>query len=189
MNKLGILGIAIAAAFVAGSIFTGTTAFADDDRYYNYRDYDDKKHDDRHKDKTLESECAKKLEKKNLNLDGLFCQAIFAIQDMLDMVKDAVSDHETRITDLENQQGGAAIYTVSEFHDVPDGTTLTMTLFCNDGDTVINGYFQAPEGPDLTNRNSYSIITDTAEGFKISVLNFENSPQNVNFVVVCKKAP
>ena len=103
MNKVGILGIAIAAAFVAGSIFTGTTAFADNDRYQNDRDYDDKKHDDKHKDKTLESECAKKLEKKNLNLDGLFCKEKFAIQDMLDMVKDAVSDHETKITVLEDE--------------------------------------------------------------------------------------
>jgi len=61
LKKLGIWAIAIAAAFFAGSIAIGTVAFADDD--------DDD--DDRKKDKTLESECAKKLRKKNLNLDGL----------------------------------------------------------------------------------------------------------------------
>jgi len=182
MEKLGIWAIAIATTFFAGSIFSGNIAFADDG--YDYY----KKKDDRKNDKTLESECAKKLKKKHLNLDGLFCQAIIAIQDMLDMVKAAVADHETRITDIENQQGGAEIYTLSESHVVPDGTALTVTLFCNDEDTVINGYFQAPDGPDLSNRNSYSIITDTAEGFKIEVLNFENTPQNVNFVVVCQKA-
>jgi len=187
MEKLGIWAIVIAVAFLAGTIFTGTMAFADDDddddRHKNDRD-----HDDRHKDKTLESECAKKLRKKNLNLDGLFCQAIIAIQDMLDMVKDFVADHEERITDLENQLPGAEIYTVTEFHDVPDGTTLTKTLFCNEGDSVINGYFQAPDGLELFNTNSYSIITDTAEGFKISVLNIERNPQNVKYVVVCQKA-
>ncbi len=94
MEKLGIWAIVLAVAFLAGSIFTGTMAFADDD--------DD---DDRKKDKTLESECAKKLRKKNLNLDGLFCQAIIAIQDMLDMVKEIVEGHETRITSLEEGQG------------------------------------------------------------------------------------
>lgn len=107
---------------------------------------------------------------------------------MLDMVKETVAEHKTRITDLETQPGEGEIYTVSESHDVPDGITFTVTLYCNDGDTVINGYFQAIDGLELTNRNSYSIITDTAEGFKISVLNFENSPQNVNYVVVCQKA-
>jgi len=193
MEKLGIWAIVLAVAFLAGSIFTGTMAFADDDRDNDDRDHDDRDnddrdHDDRDKDKTLESECAKKLRKKNLNLDGLFCQAIIAIQVMLDMVKEIVAGHEERITDLENQLPGAEIYTVTEFHDVPDGTTLTKTLFCNEGDSVINGYFQAPEGPDLENRNSYSIITNTAEGFKISVLNLERNVQNVNYVVVCQKA-
>ena len=100
----------------------------------------------------------------------------------------AIAGHETRITDLENQLPGAEIYTVIESHDIPDGSLLTVTLLCNAGDSVINGNFQAPEGPELTNRNSYSIITDTAEGFKISVLNFENNAQNVNYVVVCQKA-
>jgi len=95
MEKLGIWAIVLAVAFLAGSIFTGTMAFADDDG-------DD---DDRKKDKTLESECAKKLRKKNLNLDGLFCQAIIAIQDMLDMVKDTLVIHETRISALEEGQG------------------------------------------------------------------------------------
>jgi len=187
MEKLGIWAIVIAVAFLAGTIFTGTMAFADDDddddRHKNDRD-----HDDRHKDKTLESECAKKLRKKNLNLDGLFCQAIIAIQDMLDMVKEIVAGHEERITDLENQLPGAEIYTVTESHDVPNGTTLTKTLFCNEGDLVINGYFQAPDVPDLFNTNSYSIIIGTTEGFRISVLNFGNSDQNVNYVVVCQKA-
>ncbi len=102
MEKLGIWAIVLAVAFLAGSIFTGTMAFADDD---DDRHKDDRDHNDRHKDKTLESECAKKLRKKNLNLDGLFCQAIIAIQDMLDMVKEIVADHETRITALEEGQG------------------------------------------------------------------------------------
>jgi len=114
MEKLGIWAIMLAIAFLAGSIFTGTTAFADDDddddRHKDDRDHDDRHkddrdHDDRKKDKTLESECAKKLRKENLNLDGLFCQAIIAIQDMLDMVKEIVADHETRITALEEGQG------------------------------------------------------------------------------------
>jgi len=104
MEKLGIWAIVLAVAFLAGSIFTGTTAFADDDDDDD-RDNDDRDHDDRRKDKTLESECAKKLRKKNLNLDGLFCQAIIAIQDMLDMVKEIVAGHETRITALEEGQG------------------------------------------------------------------------------------
>ena len=187
MEKLGIWAIVLAVAFLAGSIFTGTTAFADDDDDDD-RDKDDRDHNDRKKDKTLESECAKKLRKKNLNLDGLFCQAIIAIQDMLDMVKDFVADHEERITDLENQLPGAEIYTVSESHEVPDSNFLEVTLFCNIGDTVINGYFQAPDGPDLSTRNSYSIITETAEGFKISVQNLDNEPQTVLYVVVCQKA-
>jgi len=104
MEKLGIWAIVLAVAFLAGSIFTGTTAFADDDDDDD-RHKDDRDHNDRHKDKTLESECAKKLRNKNLNLDGLFCQAIIAIQDMLDMVKAAVEGHETRITALEEGQG------------------------------------------------------------------------------------
>jgi len=104
MEKLGIWAIVLAVAFLAGSIFTGTTAFADDDDDDD-RDNHDRDHDDRKKDKTLESECAKKLRKKNLNLDGLFCQAIIAIQDMLDMVKKIVEDHETRIMALEEGQG------------------------------------------------------------------------------------
>ena len=104
MEKLGIWAIVLAVAFLAGSIFTGTTAFADDDDDDD-RDNDDRDHDDRKKDKTLESECAKKLRKKNLNLDGLFCQAIIAIQDMLDMVKEIVEGHETRISALEEGQG------------------------------------------------------------------------------------
>jgi len=187
MEKLGIWAIVLAVAFLAGSIFTGTMAFADDDDDDD-RDNDDRDHDDRKKDKTLESECAKKLRKKNLNLDGLFCQAIIAIQVMLDMVKEIVADHEERITDLENQLPGAEIYTVTESHEVPDSNFLEITLFCNDGDTVINGYFQAPDGPDLSTRNSYSIITETAEGFKISVQNLDNEPQTVLYVVVCQKA-
>ncbi len=104
MEKLGIWAIVLAVAFLAGSIFTGTTAFADD-HDDDDRDNDDRDHDDRKKDKTLESECAKKLRKKNLNLDGLFCQAIIAIQVMLDMVKEIVEDHETRIMALEEGQG------------------------------------------------------------------------------------
>jgi len=104
MEKLGIWAIVLAIAFLAGSIFTGTMAFADDDDD-NDRDNDDRDHNDRKKDKTLESECAKKLRKKNLNLDGLFCQAIIAIQVMLDMVKEIVEGHETRIMALEEGQG------------------------------------------------------------------------------------
>jgi len=104
MEKLGIWAIVLAIAFLAGSIFTGTMAFADDDDD-NDRDNDDRDHDDRKKDKTLASECAKKLRKKNLNLDGLFCQAIIAIQVMLDMVKEIVEGHETRISALEEGQG------------------------------------------------------------------------------------
>jgi len=104
MEKLGIWAIVLAVAFLAGSIFTGTMAFADDDDDDD-RDNDDRDHNDRKKDKTLESECGKKLRKKNLNLDGLFCQAIIAIQDMLDMVKKIVEDHETRIMALEEGQG------------------------------------------------------------------------------------
>jgi len=104
MEKLGIWAIVLAVAFLAGTIFTGTIAFADDDDDDD-RDNDDRDHDDRKKDKTLESECAKKLRKKNLNLDGLFCQAIIAIQDMLDMVKEIVEGHETRISALEEGQG------------------------------------------------------------------------------------
>ncbi len=104
MEKLGIWAIVLAIAFLAGSIFTGTTAFTDDDDDDD-RDNDDRDHNDRKKDKTLESECAKKLRKKNLNLDGLFCQAIIAIQDMLDMVKEIVEGHETRISALEEGQG------------------------------------------------------------------------------------
>ena len=104
MEKLGIWAIVLAVAFLAGSIFTGTMAFADDDDDDD-RDNDDRDHNDRKKDKTLESECAKKLRKKNLNLDGLFCQAIIAIQVMLDMVKEIVEGHETRITALEEGQG------------------------------------------------------------------------------------
>jgi len=187
MEKLGMWAIVLAIAFLAGSIFTGTTAFADDDDDDD-RDKDDRDHNDRKKDKTLESECAKKLRKKNLNLDGLFCQAIIAIQDMLDMVKDFVADHEERITDLENQLPGAEIYTVTESHEVLDSNQLEVILFCNDGDTVINGYFQARDGPSLSIRNSYSIITETAEGFKINVQNFENNAETVLYVVVCQKA-
>ena len=104
MEKLGIWAIVLAVAFLAGSIFTGTMAFADDDDDDD-RDNDDRDHNDRKKDKTLESECAKKLRKKNLNLDGLFCQAIIAIQVMLDMVKEIVEGHETRISALEEGQG------------------------------------------------------------------------------------
>ncbi len=49
---------------------------------YTFADKDNDKKKDKNK-KTFESECAKKLDKKKLSLDGLFCQAIIAIQDQL----------------------------------------------------------------------------------------------------------
>jgi len=116
MEKLGIWAIVLAVAFLAGTIFTGTMAFADDDDDDD-RDNDDRDHDDRKKDKTLESECAKKLRKKNLNLDGLFCQAIIAIQVMLDMVKEIVEDHETRIMALEEGPAGLIEMQVNLFSE------------------------------------------------------------------------
>jgi len=127
LKKLGIWAIAIAAAFFASSIATGTVAFADDD--------DD---DDRKKDKTLESKCAKKLMKKNLNLDGLFCQAIIAIQDMLDMVKATVAIHETRITDLENQLiAEAQIIRRTNSMDFPRQGSGMFQVTCEDDEFML----------------------------------------------------
>ena len=134
----------------------------------------------------------KKLGIWAIAIAAAFIIGVFSANPVVDAAKagwqPVVADHEERITDLENQLPGAEIYTVTEFDDVPNGTTLTKTLFCNEGDFVINGYFQALEGPVLFNTNSYSIITDTTEGFKISVLNFGDSDQNVKYVVVCQKA-
>jgi len=45
---------------------------------------DDKEDKKEKKIKTLESECGKKLDKKNLNLDGLMCQAVFELQSQAD---------------------------------------------------------------------------------------------------------
>ena len=59
-----LMMLSLATILMAGSVFAGSIAFADDD------DDDD---DDKKKPKTLESECAKQLKKKNLNLNGLFC--------------------------------------------------------------------------------------------------------------------
>ena len=134
----------------------------------------------------------KKLGIWAIAIAAAFIIGVFSANPVVDAAKagwqPVVADHEERITDLENQSEEARLYTVTEFHDVPNGTTLTKTLFCNEGDSVINGYFQALEGPMLFNTNSYSIITGTTEGFKISVLNFENTDQNVKYVVVCQKA-
>ena len=134
----------------------------------------------------------KKLGIWAIAIAAAFIIGVFSANPVVDAAKagwqPVVADHEERITDLENQSEEAELYTVTEFHDVLDGTTLTKTLFCNEGDSVINGYFQAPEGPMLFNTNSYSIIAGTTEGFKISVLNFEGGDTNVKYVVVCQKA-
>jgi len=50
------------------------------------------------KEKTFESECAKELDKKKLNLHGLFCQAIITLQGL-------VADLDARITALEESSG------------------------------------------------------------------------------------
>ena len=73
IHFLSILAIAV---ILIGSISVGSVAFADEDD-------DDEDDDDNNGPKTFESECAKKLDKNKLNLDGLFCQAIIAIQDQL----------------------------------------------------------------------------------------------------------
>ena len=134
----------------------------------------------------------KKLGIWAIAIAAAFIIGVFSANPVVDAAKagwqPVVADHEERITDLENQLPGAEIYTVTESREIPNGDLLTVTLFCNEGDSVINGYFQAREGPELENRNSYSIITESAEGFKISVLNFDSNPQNVNYVVVCQKA-
>ena len=65
ITKKLILAAIIAIAFVAGSITTDAVVFADK------------------APKTLEEECAKKLDKKKLKLDGLFCQAIFDLQSLI----------------------------------------------------------------------------------------------------------
>jgi hypothetical protein len=52
------------------------------------------------KEKTFESECAKELDKKKLNIHGLFCQAIITLQGL-------VADLDARITALEESSGSA----------------------------------------------------------------------------------
>ena len=70
LNKINLFSIFILSTILlSGSILASPVAFADD------------KEDKKNKEsKTLESECAKKLEKKKLNLDRLFCQAILGFQ-------------------------------------------------------------------------------------------------------------
>jgi len=60
---------------------------------------EDEKDDNGKKEKTFESECAEELDDDDFDLEGLFCLAIIAIQDMLDMVKADVA--QLRI-DLDN---------------------------------------------------------------------------------------
>lgn len=65
---------------------------------YAFADKDDGEKKDK-KEKTLESECAKKLDKKKPNLDGLFCQAIFDLQILVEEFNvDSFFDIFTEIT-------------------------------------------------------------------------------------------
>ena len=173
MEKLGIWAIVLAIAFLAGSIFTGTTAFADDDDD-NDRDNDDRDHDDRKKDKTLASECAKKLRKKNLNLDGLFCQAIIAIQDMLAMVKAAVADNEERITDLQSQIDEISVEpevitrTASDDFN-KDSLVKTLEVTCEDDEVFLSNskvvtYSPVPAVIPVSNSDSGPIECDSCAG-------------------------
>jgi hypothetical protein len=74
MGTKSFLAISIIVVLLIGTVSFDAT-FADKDE------------DKGKKDKTLktfESECAKKLDKKKLNLDGLFCQAILGFQFTVD---------------------------------------------------------------------------------------------------------
>ena len=90
-KTIHFLSIFAIAAILIGSISVGSVAFADDD------EKDQKKGK---KVKTFESECAKKLDKKKLNLDGLFCAAIIGIQEQLDSLTFTQTDPDKPILEL-----------------------------------------------------------------------------------------
>ena len=122
--------IPVIASILILSVFTiSPFAFADDD------DEDDDDDDNKKEPKTLESECAKKLKKKNLNLDGLFCLAIISIQDMLDMVKADIAQLQNDLETIELTPGPQGPRgdncSVSE-----DPLTGDITIACQDGSRV-----------------------------------------------------
>jgi len=118
MTKL-ILILGIVAILILGVVGADQIAFADKDDDNDDHDEEckedkeededcedkEKEDEDDEKENTLESKCAKKLEKKNLNLDGLFCLAIIAIQDVLDMVKADVEQLRMDLDDIELKPG------------------------------------------------------------------------------------
>jgi len=69
ITKKPILAAIIAITFVAGSITTGAVVFADDD--------------EEEQPKTLEEECAEELDDDDIDLEGLFCLAIFDLQSLI----------------------------------------------------------------------------------------------------------
>jgi len=107
--------------------------------------------------KTFESECAKILDRKKLNLDGLFCQAIIAIQEQLDpflLVQDDPNEPVLEIQVDPSSDGPAILvadgtdplFTVKNDGSIqfgsntvifnPDGTVTGGPLHLLDGSTV-----------------------------------------------------
>ena len=96
--------LVIAAAFVAGSIVTGTIAFADEPQ-------------------TFEQACAEVLEDDDINLEGLLCQAIFGIQDELDNLSQGVQidpQGNTQVSSDLDVSGDTSL------HDTTISSTLTV---------------------------------------------------------------
>jgi len=133
---------------------------------------EDEKEDE--KIKTFESECAKKLDKKNLNLDGLFCLAIFALQqsiadlqnqfDVLFVQKDLDTpvlflqvDPDSREPALVVNDGINDVFTVNKDGSIqigsntivlnPDGTVTGGPLLLEVGSKVDGNLIVAPSSP------------------------------------------
>jgi len=133
---------------------------------------EDEKEDE--KIKTFESECAKKLDKKNLNLDGLFCLAIFALQQSIADLQNQFDvlfvqkDLDTPVLFLQVDPGSEApalvvndgtndVFTVNKDGSIqigsstvvlnPDGTVTGGPLLLEAGSKVDGNLIVAPSPP------------------------------------------
>jgi len=136
----------LASIILIGTIATGIVVFADEPP------------------KTLAEECAKKLDKNNLNLDGLFCLAIQSLNSGLFVQTDDTKpvlflqvDPDSQAPALVVNNGTHDVFTVNKDGSIqigsntviinPDGTVTGNPLFLLAGSTVDGNLIVAPAPP------------------------------------------
>jgi len=98
-----------------------------------------------------------------------------------------IEDHQTRITDLENQPVGTQIYTkTTSITGIGAGVTLAYQDFCDVGDTVITAYLKDIQGAVDQHSivQSNAIETATQEGYRVR-MNTAGVTQDYEGVIVC----